>query len=333
MKLIEQLRREMRVRNYSPRTAKAYEQWVIRLVRFHSGLHPSELHDPEVIAFLTHLAVNRGVSAATQNQALNALVFFYRNIMKRPLGDITTAARAKRPQRLPTVLTRQEVTKIIMGLEGSHILIASLLYGSGLRLLECLRLRIKDLDFNYSCIHVIDGKGRKDRIVTLPQILDVPLKEHLHHIKLLHDRDLAKGYGEVSIPQSLSRKYRSAGRSWPWQWVFPAARKYVVADTNTKRRHHVHESTFQKAFRRALQQADIAKHASPHTLRHSFATHALENGVDIRTVQQQLGHSSLETTEIYTHVLKRGGQAVRSPLEDLFPSIETLVNQPTDLSP
>lgn len=324
MKLIEQLRHEMRLRNYSPRTAKAYEHWAIRLVRYHKGLHPTEMGDSEVVAFLTYLAVKRGVSAATQNQALNALAFFFRHILKKPLGDVTSAARARKPQKLPTVLTRSEVLKIFTGLQGNHLLIGSLLYGSGLRLLECLRLRVKDIEFEYSCIHIHDGKGNKDRIVTLPQVLHRPLVEHLGNIKRLHDRDLEQGAGEVAIADSLARKYRTASRQWPWQWVFPATRKYTAGEEQTKRRHHLHETAFQKAFRRAVRESAIAKHASPHTLRHSFATHALENGIDIRTVQQQLGHSSLETTEIYTHVLKRGGHAVRSPLEDIFPSALSL---------
>jgi len=334
MKLIAKLRREMRLRNYSPRTAKAYEQWAIRLVRHHRGLHPLELGDREVIDFLTHLAVKKQVSAATQNQALNALVFFFRHIVNRPLGDVTSAARAKAPQRLPTVLSRDEAAKIITGLSGSNKLIASLLYGSGLRLLECLQLRVKDIDFQYSCIHIHDGKGKKDRIVVLPPALHVPLKTHLHQAKLVHQRDLADGFGETIIPQSLARKYKSASRQWAWQFIFPANRKYSDKQASTRRRHHIHVSTFQKVFRRTLMQSGIYKSASPHTLRHSFATHALENGVDIRTVQLQLGHSSLETTEIYTHVLKRGGQAVRSLLEDIFPTMQELgLNPPADLSP
>ncbi|MBL6690020.1 MAG: integron integrase [Pseudomonadales bacterium] len=334
MKLIAQLRREMRLRNYSPRTAKAYEQWTIRLVRYHGGLHPREMHDQEVIAFLTHLAVNKQVAAATQNQALNALVFFFRHILKNPLGDITAAARAKAPRRLPVVLSREEISTLLANLNGTHRLIAALLYGSGLRVLEGLQLRTKDLDFSYSCIHVHNGKGKKDRIVALPEVLHLPLRQHLHKIKLLHQQDLDSGFGEVDLPVSLKRKYRSAAKNWAWQFIFPASRRYKDAKEETERRFHLHPTAVQKAFRKALRDSRMTKPASPHTLRHSFATHALENGLDIRTVQQQLGHSSLETTEIYTHVLKRGGQAVRNPLEDIFPTMQELgLNQPADPSP
>lgn len=319
MKLITRLRNELRLRNYSPRTAKAYEQWIIRFVRFHGGVHPTDLYDHDVVAFLSHLAVHRQVSASTQNQALNALVFFYRVVVERPPGDITSAARAKRPQRLPVVLSREEIRRLLTMLEGKHRLVAALLYGSGLRLLECLQLRVKDIDFEYQCIHVHDGKGKKDRIVSLPTAVLQPMMDHLHNVRMIHQMDLEKGGGEVMIPQALARKYKSAACEWRWQFVFPATRRYNQPSTGQLQRHHLHPSAFQKIFRRCVNRADIGKPASPHTLRHSFATHALENGLDIRTVQQQLGHSSLETTEIYTHVLKRGGNAVRSPLEDIFP--------------
>lgn len=321
MKLLLQMRNIMRLKNYSPRTMKAYEQWIIRLVRYHGGLLPTEMHEVEIVSYLTYLAVSRGVSPSTQNQALNAIVFFFRHVLERPLGDITTAARAKRPQRLPVVLDRSDVKQLLIELDGTHRLIAALLYGSGLRLMEGLRLRVKDIDFEYCCLHVHDGKGQKDRVVTLPQSLLLPLRTHLHDVRLIHDAELRAGAGSTTLPQSLERKYRNASREWKWQFVFPARRKYIDRTDGRPRRHHLDPSAFQKAFRRAVIRTDITKTASPHTLRHSFATHAMENGVDIRTVQEQLGHSSLETTEIYTHVLKQGGRAVRSPLEDIFPSL------------
>jgi integron integrase len=279
------------------------------------------LHDKEVAEFLTYLAVVRRVSANTQNQALNALVFFYRNVVCNPLGDITSATRAKKPQRLPVVLTREEVRNILLLLEGRNRLIGSLLYGSGLRLMECLQLRVKDIDFDYRCIHVQNGKGFKDRIVTLSPQLNSPLHNHLHFVHQVFTRDQANGFGKVYLPPALARKYRSASGDWGWQYVFPARSLSIDSESGVKRRHHIDITTFQKAFKKAVTTSGISKRASSHSMRHSFATHALENGIDIRTVQQQLGHSSLETTEIYTHVLKRGGHAVRSPLEDIFPSI------------
>ena len=277
------------------------------------------MHDSEVIQFLSHLAVNRNVSANTQNQALNALVFLYRNVIGNPLGDISAAVRAKKPQKLPVVLSRQEIRSLLTQLEGVHRLIGGLLYGSGLRLLECLRLRIKDLDFDYRCIHVHNGKGGKDRIVTLPDVLLSPLRDHCHQTKLTHRADLQRGFGQASLPSALARKYANATTEWKWQYVFPSTRISTDPRTGHRGRHHLDVSAFQKVIRKSVQHADIQKPASSHTLRHSFATHALENGMDIRTVQQQLGHTSLETTEIYTHVLHRGGLAVRSPLEDIFP--------------
>jgi len=279
------------------------------------------MHDRQVIEFLSYLAVERDVSANTQNQALNALVFLYRHVLANPLGDISSSVRARKPQKLPVVLSREEVKALLVQLQGVHQLIGSLLYGSGLRLLECLQLRVRDLDFNYSCIHIHNGKGAKDRIVALPKQLHQPLASHLHQTRMVHDADLAAGLGEVHLPVSIARKYVNAAIEWKWQYVFPSKRISNDPRSNRRGRHHLDVSAFQKMIRRAVIAADISKSASSHTLRHSFATHALENGMDIRTVQQQLGHSSLETTEIYTHVLHRGGQAVRSPLEDIFPIV------------
>jgi integron integrase len=322
MKLLEELANNIVVRNYSPRTKQAYVQWARRFIRFHRLRHPKDMYDTEVAEFLTFLAVERKVSASTQNQALNALAFLYKHVIGRPLGDITTATRARKPMKLPTVLNRDEVSQILKSLQGRNKIVGGLLYGSGLRLTECLQLRVKDIDYNYNCVHIHDGKGRKDRIVTLSQLLHLPLKNHLFEVEHVFSRDLANGFGEVFLPNALRRKYKNAAREWHWQYVFPSKSLSIDPESGIKRRHHIDISTFQKAFRQAAILAKINKPASSHTLRHSFATHALENGVDIRTVQQQLGHSSLETTEIYTHVLKRGGHAVRSPLEDIFPSRE-----------
>lgn len=296
--------------------------WAKRYILFHKKRHPSELYDDAVVAFLTHLAVDRKVSANTQNQALNALAFLYRQVLNRPLGDISAAARAKKPQRLPVVLSRDEVKDILVRLHGNNRMIASLLYGSGLRLMECLRLRVKDLDFNYSCIHVHDGKGAKDRIVTLPTQLHLPLRRQLHEARLLHESDVKRGQGAVWLPPALARKYPAAMMEWKWQFIFPASRTSNDPRSTHHGRHHIDKSRFQKAIRQAVVNSGITKPASSHTLRHSFATHALENGMDIRTVQEQLGHASVETTEIYTHVLKRGGRAVRSPLEDIYPALQ-----------
>ncbi len=320
--LIDQVSAAIRARGYSIRTEKAYTSWVRRFVRFHGLRHPAEMSEPEVIAFLTHLAVNRNVSANTQNQALQSLVFLYRHVLSKPLGDITSAVRAKKPQKLPTVISRNEVRALLQELSGSQQLIGALLYGSGLRLLEALQLRVKDIDFNYRCLHIHNAKGAKDRIVVFPDALHKPMRIQLDEARQRHASDLARGYGEVWMPEALARKYRSAGRSWPWQYVFPSHRLSPDPHTGVIRRHHVYMTTFQKSIRRAVSQAGIEKRVSSHTLRHSFATHALENGIDIRTVQEQLGHASLETTELYTHIIKRGGHAVRSPLEDIFPAFE-----------
>lgn len=319
-RLIDQLKHEIRTRNYSIRTEQAYAGWVRQFIRFHRYQHPDSMGDAQVSAFLTHLAVDRNVSANTQNQALSALAFLYKNILGRPLGDITSSARAKKPQKLPTVLDREEVLAVLHHLEGPHRLIGALLYGSGLRLNEALTLRVKDVDFTHQCLHIHNGKGAKDRIVMFPKILHGPMKLQLEQARQLHASDLARGYGEVFLPNALERKYKNAARKWAWQYVFPSRRLSADPRSGVIRRHHEYPTTFQKAMTRAVKASGVSKPASAHTFRHCFATHALENGMDIRTLQQQLGHASLETTEIYTHVLKRGALAVRSPLEDLFPS-------------
>ena len=313
--LLRRVREAIRVRHFSIRTEEAYVHWTKRFILFHGRRHPAEMGEPEVAGFLTHLAVEGQVASATQNQALNALVFLYRYVVGRPLGEIAGIVRAKRPQRLPVVLTPDEVARVLGQLRGLYWLIACLQYGSGLRLLESVRLRVKDLAFEYRAIVVRDGKGAKDRVVTLPDELLLPLKRHLGNRRTEFERDSAQGAGTVFLPYALARKYPKAETEWAWQYVFAAGKSSVDPRSGKRRRHHVDESSVQKAVRAALRGAGIDKLASCHTLRHSFATHLLERGADIRTVQEQLGHADVRTTQIYTHVLKRGGLAVRSPLE------------------
>lgn len=307
-------REAVRVRHYSIRTEEAYVQWIKRFILFHGKRHPAQMGETEVCAFLTHLAVDGKVAAATQNQALNALVFLYRHVLDRPLGEFAGIVRAKRPVRVPVVLTVSEVGRVLRALRGVHWLIACLQYGSGLRLLESVRLRVKDIDFEHRAIVVRDGKGSKDRVVTLPDELVVPLKRHLANRRTAFERDCASGTGTVYLPYALARKYPNAESEWSWQYVFAADTISLDPRSGKRRRHHVDESSVQKAVRAALRRAGIQKPASCHTLRHSFATHLLERGADIRTVQEQLGHSDVRTTQVYTHVLKRGGLAVMSPL-------------------
>jgi len=315
---LESVRASIRTRHYSLRTEKAYLFWVRRFILFHGKAHPRDLDESHVGAFLTHLAVRENVAAATQNQALNALVFLYRHVLERPLGEVQGVVRAKRPRRLPVVLSREEVRRLLAHLQGLHWLVACLQYGAGLRLMESLRLRVKDLDFEHRAILVRDGKGGKDRVVTLPEDLVAPLRGHLEAVSVAHRKDLADGYGEASLPFALARKYPGAARSWGWQYVFPASHRARDPYSERILRHHLHESAVQRAVRGAVRAAGIHKPASCHTLRHSFATHLLERGMDIRTVQEQLGHASVQTTQIYTHVLQRGGRAVLSPLGDVL---------------
>jgi integron integrase len=315
VRLLDRVRAAVRVRHYSLRTEQAYVQWIRRFVLFHGKRHPEEMGGAEVSDFLSHLAVDGGVSASTQNQALNALVFLYREVLGRPLGDLGTLVRARTKRRLPVVLTRDEVHRLLGRLAGLHHLMASLLYGSGLRLMECVRLRVKDLELERLEILVRDGKGRRERVTTLPRSLVGVLRGQLERSLGVHEADLAEGFGEVWLPGALARKYTSAGREWAWQWVFPAERRSLDPRQRVVRRHHVHEAALQRAVRRAVRSAGIAKPASCHTLRHSFATHLLEGGYDIRTVQELLGHRSVATTMIYTHVLNRGGRGVQSPLD------------------
>jgi integron integrase len=313
-RLLDQVRDAVRLKHYSIRTEEAYVNWVKRYIVFHNKRHPAEMGAPEIEAFLTHLAVKETVAASTQNQAFSALLFLYREVLHQDLGPID-ALRAKRPRRLPTVLTKEETLRLIGCLSGTHQLMAKLLYGGGLRLMDCLRLRVKDLDFERRAIIVRDGKGGQDRVTVLPDSLIPALQEHLQRVKALHERDLARGYGSVYLPDALARKYPNADREWGWQYVFPSSQLSRDPRSGVMRRHHTHESSLQKAIKEAAHLAGIAKPVGPHTLRHCFATHLLEAGYDIRTVQELLGHKDVKTTMIYTHVLKRGGLAVRSPLD------------------
>ena len=317
-RLIPQLREAIRLRHYTIRTEQAYVGWVTRFIRFHGRQHPERLGPSDVTRFLSSLAVESNLAASTQNQALNALAFFYSEVLKRPLADLDGIVRAKRPALLPTVFTQDEVTRVLRRLRGQSWLMAALLYGSGLRLMECVRLRVKDVDFGYHCIVVRGGKGQKDRVVTLPSALEPLLKEHLARVSALHDQDLADGFGSVWLPDALARKYPSAASEWAWQYVFPASRRSVDPRGNEIRRHHADESALQKAVHVAIRGAGITKKASCHTFRHSFATHLLGSGADIRTVQEQLGHKDLRTTQIYTHLIGRGANAVESPLSRLL---------------
>ena len=286
-----------------------------RFIRFHGGRHPRELREAEVGAFLEDLAGPQQVSASTQNQALNALVFLYEHVLKERLGALGEFARAQRPERLPVVLSVEEVRLLLAALDGTQRLIAQLLYGSGLRLLEVLRLRVKDLDLGRLQITVRSGKGNKDRVTMLPVTVAEVLREHLEEVRRVHGAELAAGRGEVWMPEALARKYPRAAREWAWQWVFPARQLSVDPDSGARRRHHVHENAVQKAMKAAVAKAGLKKPATCHTLRHSFATHLLENGYDIRTVQELLGHKDVSTTQIYTHVMQKPGLGVRSPLD------------------
>ena len=312
---LQQVANAIRVRHYSYRTEQAYVDWVRRFILFHGRRHPEEMGGSEVAAFLNHLAVERNVAASTQNQALNALVFLYREVLSKPLPDnLGGIVRAKRPQRLPVVLTPDEVAQVLSRLRGTCWLTGCLQYGSGLRLMESVRLRVMDLDFEHRAVLVRNGKGGKDRVVTLADELVTPLRRHLAVVRTLFERDVAAGFGRVYLPHALQRKYPNADREWKWQFLFPASRRSRDPRSGIRRRHHLDPSCVQKAVAAAVRSAGIHKKASCHTLRHSFATHLLERGMDIRTVQEQLGHRDIRTTQIYTHVLKRGGMAVQSPL-------------------
>ena len=313
-KLLDQVRNVLRLKHYAIRTEEAYLDWIRRFILFHQKRHPREMGAAEITEFLTHLAVVDNVAASTQNQALAALLFLYQEVLQQDLGPVEPV-HAKKPQRLPVVLTREEVRQVLAQMQGTHQLMAKLLYGTGMRLMECVRLRVKDVDFARREIVVRDGKGEKDRVTMLPESLIAPLQEHLRQVQQLHRRDLAAGYGAVYLPYALDRKYPNAAREWGWQYVFPASKLSVDPRSGVKRRHHLHESGLQKAVRAAARATGIPKPVSCHTFRHSVATHLLEQGQDIRTVQELLGHANVKTTMIYTHVLNRGPLGVRSPLD------------------
>ena len=314
-KLLDQVRGKIRLKHYSIRTEQTYVDWIKRFILHFDKRHPRELGAAEVEAFLTHLAVAGNVAAATQNQAKSALLFLYREVLETELPWLDNVERARTPKRLPVVLTREEVQGVLGRLTGTHWLIASLLYGAGLRIMEGLRLRVKDVEFSRREILVRDGKGFKDRVTMLPAALAAPLAEHLERVKALHGRDLAAGRGAVYLPYALERKYPGAARDWAWQYVFPSANLSADPRTGIERRHHLQDQAVQRAMRQAVRNAGVNKPATPHTLRHSFATHLLEGGYDIRTVQELLGHADVSTTMIYTHVLNKGGRGVTSPLD------------------
>lgn len=317
-RLMDRVRAALRVRHLSRSTEEAYTSWIRRFILFHGKRHPSEMGSAEVSSFLSSLATTRRVSASTQNQALAALLFLYREVLDVDLPWLEGVVRAKQPLRLPVVLSRDEVRFVLSQLEGAPRLMATLLYGSGLRLLECCRLRVKDLDFGRNQLTIRRGKGQKDRATMLPLGLKPDLEDHLERVRAQHQSDLSAGAGWVELPSALGEKLPAAGREWPWQWVFPATRTYTVPETRERRRHHLHETVVQHAVRRAVLASGIAKRATCHTLRHSFATHLLEDGCDIRTVQELLGHRNVATTMIYTHVLNRGPAGVRSPADRLL---------------
>jgi integron integrase len=316
-KLLDQVRGKIRLKHYSIRTEQSYLDWIKRFILFHGKRHPKDMGPQDVEAFLTHLAVQGKVAASTQNQAKSALLFLYKEVLGIDLPWLDNVERAKAPKRLPVVLTRAEVQAVLTRLEGTHWLVASLLYGTGLRIMEAVRLRVKDVDFARHEILVRDGKGFKDRVTMLPSTLSAPLKAHLQRVKALHQQDLEAGFGAVYLPYALDKKYPNAGRDWAWQYVFPSANLSVDPRSSETRRHHIQDQAVQRAVKQAVRDAGLSKPATPHTFRHSFATHLLEGGYDIRTVQELLGHSDVSTTMIYTHVLNRGGKGVQSPLDQL----------------
>ncbi len=315
--LLASLVEQMRLRHFSARTIETYVSWVVRYIKFHHKRHPRELGREHVQDFLSVLAIEANVSASTQNQALAAIVFLYRDVLNLPIEDGERLARPKRPVRLPVVLTRDEVRRLIGEMDGAPQLAAMLLYGAGMRLLECLELRVKDIDFSGTQILIRGGKGDKDRLTMLPTAAVTRLREHLDDVRVTHAHDLRRGGGRVDVPGALARKYPKASTEFRWQWVFPATRTYIDVVTRELRRHHLHPTVIQRAVADAVREAGLMKRATCHTFRHSFATHLIEDGYDIRTVQELLGHSDVRTTMIYTHVLNKGGRGVRSPIDSL----------------
>ena len=315
VKLLELVRQRIRLKGYSIRTEKTYAAWIRQFILFHEKRHPKDMGKAEIEAFLSHLVINRNVAPSTQNQAFNALLFLYDQVLEIKMPEDISAVRSKKPVRLPTVMTPEETQRVISAMRGTHKLMAEILYGCGLRVMECVRLRVKDVDFAMNQLVVRDGKGRKDRITVLPQKILEPMKAHLHYVQRLHQRDLREGYGRVFLPYALSRKYPAADKSWGWQYVFPSQKRSVDPRSGIKRRHHAHETGVRRALKQAARVVGIVKPITCHTLRHSFATDLLANGYDIRTVQDLLGHKDVSTTMIYTHVLNRGGKGVVSPLD------------------
>ena len=317
LRLMDQVREVLRYHHYAIRTEEAYVRWILQFIRFNNKKHPKEIGKVEIEQFLSHLAMNRKVAASTQNQAMNAILFLYKQVLDIQMEDQIQAVRSKKPKRLPTVLSQTEIKTLIDGMTGTTLLMAMLLYGCGLRLMECIRLRVMDIDFDNHLIVVRDGKGNKDRSTLLPERLQPVLRKHLEKVKAIHQDDLANGYGEVYLPTALSRKLTSAAKSWKWQYVFPASKLSKDPRSNATRRHHIDETTLQKAVASAGKRSHIPKRVSCHTLRHSFATHLLENGVNIRVLQELLGHKDVSTTEIYTHVMNKDFSGIKSPLENL----------------
>ena len=318
--LLETARDILRLHHYSYRTEETYLKWIRRFIGFHGNRHPRDMGAPEIQAFLSSLATDGRVSASTQNQALNAILFLYRKVLKLDLPWMDDIVRAKRPLRVPTVLNQDEVARVLRAMRGRHWLMASILYGSGLRLTECLRLRVQDIDFEYLQLTVRDGKGGKDRRTMLPESLVAHVQRHLDWVRSIHQEDLEGNLPGVSLPWAIHRKHAGASRDWRWQYLFPASRYAFISDNNGPRRHHLHPSALTRAVKAAVRTAKIDKRVSCHTFRHSFATHLIEMGYDIRTVQELLGHADVKTTMVYTHVLKRGGRAVKSPMDLLMPA-------------
>jgi integron integrase len=314
-KLLERVSEEIRRRNYSYRTEQSYVRWIVRFVKFNRLTHPKDMDEDEVVNFLNWLANERDVAASTQNQALCAIVFLYKQVLEQPLGTFDNLQRAKEPERLPVVLSPKEAHKIIANMEGDARLMVELLYGSGLRQSECLRLRVKDIDFEYNQIWVRDGKGQKDRTTVLPMVSKDRLKEQIQKVKLIHERDLNRGFGKVVLPKALSKKYPELEKAFGWQYLFPSGRRAKDPRSGIKQRYHKSSSYLHKAIKDALRQTNVIKKVSSHTFRHSFATHLLQDGYDIRTVQELLGHKNVSTTMVYTHVLKKGGRGVKSPID------------------
>ncbi len=314
-RLLDKTREVLRVHHYSLSTEHSYIQWIKRFIYFHNKRHPNEMGANEITAYLTHLAVDRKVSPSTQNQALSGILFLYKRVLEIDLPWLDDVVRAKRTKRLPVVFTRKEVKALLSQFDGTRWLIFSMMYGGGFRITECLRLRVKDIDFHYKHIVIRNAKGGKDRITLLPESLIEPLRNHLARVKELHEQDLASGFGCVYLPHALERKYPRACKEWAWQYIFPSNNISRDPRTNVRRRHHIYKQTIQRHLKRAIYNAQILKPASSHTFRHSFATHLLEDGYDIRTVQELLGHKDVKTTQIYTHVMGKGCNGVKSPLE------------------